>query len=69
MISKPALEFMSLLLQIHHFGMVDIDEMEYKKQLRRRKGKGDFFDLVLRAEVHWATIYNNSSVSQYIIQN
>lgn len=60
---------MSLLLQVHHFGMVGIVEMGYKKQLRGRKGKSVLFDLVLHAEVHWAIIYSNSSMSQYILQN
>lgn len=60
---------MSLLLQIHHFGMAGRDEMEYKKQLRGRKGRGDLFDLVLHAGVHWRSIYSNSSVPQYILQN
>lgn len=69
MIFRPALEFMSLLLQIHHFGMVGRNEMEYKKQLRGRKGKGKLFDLVLHAEVHWTIIYSHSSMPQYILQN
>lgn len=60
---------MSLLLQIHHFGMIGRDEIEYKKQLRGRKGKGDLFDLVLHAGVHWTIIYSTSSVPQYSLQN
>lgn len=59
---------MSLLLHIHHFGVVGRDEMEYKKQLRGRKEKDDLFDPVLHAGVHWTIIYSNS-VPQYILQN
>lgn len=59
---------MSLLLQIHHFGVVGRDEMEYKKELRGRKVKGELFGLVLHAGVHWTIIYRNS-VPQYILQS
>lgn len=42
--------------------------MEYNKQLRGRKGKGQAFDLAFHGGVVWAIIYSNSFVPQFSIQ-